>query len=330
MEGKELIIVDSAPVTAKALQQQVQAIQQAMKDVMQVDTHYGVIPGCGDKPALLKAGAEKIGLMFRLVPTFKIDERNYGEGHREFVVTCTLSDPSGRIVGQGVGSCSTLEAKYKYRKAERTCPNCGKATIIKGKEQFGGGWLCWGKKGGCGAKFQDGDASIESQPAGRIENQDIADQYNTVLKMAKKRAHVDAILTTTAASDIFTQDIDDNPPAPDENASSKADKPSPQIVPANKLVKQEHSHSQHSPKKIEYIYELSALPEDKEQDVMAYIEENKAVWNSELRAWVSSKPLVKLKTYEVERFALEKFRASAKDDLPEEWGINTLKEDVAQ
>ena len=35
------------------------------------------------------------------------------------------------------------------------------------------------------------------------------DQYNTVLKMAKKRSHVDAILTATAASDIFTQDIED-------------------------------------------------------------------------------------------------------------------------
>ena len=33
--------------------------------------------------------------------------------------------------------------------------------------------------------------------------------YNTVLKMAKKRALVDAVLTATAASDIFTQDLED-------------------------------------------------------------------------------------------------------------------------
>lgn len=44
----------------------------------------------------------------------------------------------------------------------------------------------------------------------RVENIDIADTYNTVLKMAKKRAHVDAILTVTAASDIFTQDLEEN------------------------------------------------------------------------------------------------------------------------
>jgi len=34
---------------------------------------------------------------------------------------------------------------------------------------------------------------------------------NTILKMAKKRAQVDAVITATAASDIFTQDIEDLP-----------------------------------------------------------------------------------------------------------------------
>jgi len=48
--------------------------------------------------------------------------------------------------------------------------------------------------------------------ADRIENPDIADTYNTVLKMAKKRSHTDAILTATAASDIFTQDLEPDDP----------------------------------------------------------------------------------------------------------------------
>ena len=43
----------------------------------------------------------------------------------------------------------------------------------------------------------------------RVEFDNPADYYNTVLKMAKKRAHVDAILTATAASDCFTQDVED-------------------------------------------------------------------------------------------------------------------------
>ena len=63
-------------------------------------------------------------------------------------------------------------------------------------------------------KVRDNDAAITGQPTGRIENEDIADVYNTVLKMAKKRALVDATLTATAASDIFTQDVEDFGPEP--------------------------------------------------------------------------------------------------------------------
>jgi hypothetical protein len=44
-----------------------------------------------------------------------------------------------------------------------------------------------------------------------VEHDNPADYYNTVLKIGKKRAQVDGILTVTAASDIFTQDIEDDP-----------------------------------------------------------------------------------------------------------------------
>ena len=35
------------------------------------------------------------------------------------------------------------------------------------------------------------------------------DAANTVLKMAKKRSFIDAVLTVTGASRIFTQDLED-------------------------------------------------------------------------------------------------------------------------
>jgi hypothetical protein len=38
-----------------------------------------------------------------------------------------------------------------------------------------------------------------------------SDMANTILKMAKKRALIDAVLTATGASDIFSQDIEDLP-----------------------------------------------------------------------------------------------------------------------
>ena len=193
------------------VQAQVNLIQHIMKGVMKQDEHYGVIPGTGKKPTLLKAGAEKLCLTFRLAPDYEINERQEGH-HLTITSKCSLTHiPSGQKFGAGMGSCSTREVKYAYRTLARVCPQCGKEAIIKGKEEYGGGWLCFKKKDGCGAKFPDGDEGIEKQVSGRVANEDVADQYNTVLKMANKRSLVAAVLNATAASDIFTQDIEDMP-----------------------------------------------------------------------------------------------------------------------
>ena len=201
--------VDGA-LTAVDIKAQVQLIQEVMHGVMQADQHYGVIPGTSGKPTLLKAGAEKLNTLFRLAPSFGINRLDLPGGHREYEVICTMTHfPTGRIWGQGVGTCSTMESKYRWRRAEIVCPHCGKAAVIRGKKEYGGGWLCWAKRGGCGTKFPDGDQAIEGQSTERVENPDIADAWNTCLKMGKKRAHIDAVLTCTSASDIFTQDLED-------------------------------------------------------------------------------------------------------------------------
>jgi hypothetical protein len=147
---------------------QVKLIQQVMRDVMIEGTHYGIIPGCGKKPSLLKPGAEKLTLTFRMAPIYEVTLQDMGNGHREYRIKTTLHHiPTNRVLGQGVGSCSTIETRYRYK------------NIFKGQEKI------------------------------KVENENIADTYNTVLKMAKKRSLVDACLTATAASDIFTQDIED-------------------------------------------------------------------------------------------------------------------------
>jgi hypothetical protein len=189
-------------------------IVEVMQAVMKDGEHYGRIPGCGDKPALFKAGAEILATTFALAPRFEIKQTDLPNGHREYQIICTLVHiPTGLEVGQGVGCCSTHESKYRWRRGDRQCPDCGKrGTIIKGKKEYGGGWLCFNKKGGCGSQWKDGDPAIEGQNTDRVENPDPADQYNTVLKMAKKRAQVDATLTATGASDLLTQDLEDLPP----------------------------------------------------------------------------------------------------------------------
>lgn len=196
-------------LSIEQLKGNVKLIQDVMRGVMHENEHFGIIPGC-KKPSLWKPGAEKLSSTFRLAPYYSWDEKDLPRGHKEFVMKCTLKHiPTDKIHGEGLGSCSTMETKYRYRDEERKCPKCGAEAIIKGKEEFGGGWVCFKKKNGCGAKFADGDQAIEGQKAGRVEYDNPADFYNTALKMAKKRAHIDATLTVTAASDIFTQDLED-------------------------------------------------------------------------------------------------------------------------
>ena len=197
---------ESWELEVSAVRQQVQKVQLLMKEVMHDGEHYGTIPGT-NKPTLLKAGAEKLAFLFKLGTKYRY-EKVWDRDHLSVDVVCELHHlPTGRYVGEGVGYASTKESKYAWRKGGLTCPECGcVGTVLKSKE---GGYFCWAKKGGCGAKFHDNDSRIRDQPTGRLANPDLADSYNTIIKMGCKRALVAAILNVTAASDIFTQDMED-------------------------------------------------------------------------------------------------------------------------
>jgi hypothetical protein len=206
---------DPAPLSTLAIDQLIERaelVKQAMKAAMVQGEHYGVIPGTGSRPTLLKPGAEKLCTLFRCAPDFTILRSTETAEEITFVIRCDLiHSPTGQVVGSGIGSCSSRESKYAWRKSQRKCPACGKATIIKGRPEYGGGWVCWSKSkaDACGAKFADVDKAITEQPEGRIPNPDLHDQHNTILKMAQKRALIAASLVAFAASDVFTQDLED-------------------------------------------------------------------------------------------------------------------------
>lgn len=213
----ELATQETAPLSPAQILDQVNLIQQVMRAVMRDGEHFGKIPGCGDKPTLLKPGAEKLAMTFRLRPEFAVEVIDMPRGHREVRVVCTLRTSGGSILGQGVGSCSTMESKYRYR-SESTGREVPKtywasrdANLLGGPEfsakKFDGRWVI----------------------VHRVESSDLADAYNTILKMSKKRALVDAVITATAASDIFTQDVEDMPDAEAPRAAQpKVAAPPPQ------------------------------------------------------------------------------------------------------
>lgn len=187
------------PMEVSELQEQILLIQKVMKATMKKDEHYGVIPGCGGgKPTLLKAGAEKLAFVFRMAPSFEINRDDFRGGHRGYEVTCTLKHiDSGKFLGQGVGYCSSMEGKYRFRYENTDKPVPPEYWDSRDIEELGGE--------GYTKKKVDGKWVIMR----RVENENPADVFNTILKMAAKRAQVAATLTATAASDIFTQDIED-------------------------------------------------------------------------------------------------------------------------
>lgn len=190
-------------------------------EVMTEEEDYGKIPGT-NRPTLFKPGSEKILLLYGLVAV-PVPEYLYGDGISEPHITVTVStkihvgSDTGPVIAVGVGACSTWEKKYRYRAGVRACPDCGAVgTLIKKRpfpdqrQQFTPGWLCFEKKGGCGSEFNLNDKRVVDQRLGDIENPDTYDLLNTILKMAKKRAQVDATLTGTAGSGQFSQDLDED------------------------------------------------------------------------------------------------------------------------
>lgn len=192
------------------------AVVEFTRQAMTSGVDYGVIPGTNTKPTLLKPGAEKLCTLFGLAPSFETTEtikdwtgaEHGGEPLFYFEIKCKLYR-MGILIAEGDGICHSWEKKYRFREAKRLCPDCGQSAIIKGRKEFGGGWLCFKKQGGCGAKFFDGDTAIESQDVGQVSNPDMPDLINTIKKMAVKRALVAAILIAVNASEFFTQDMDD-------------------------------------------------------------------------------------------------------------------------
>lgn len=202
--------IDDA-ISPTRLIEQVTLIQNVMKSVMKDKEHYGLIPGCGDKPSLLKPGAEKLCFTFRMDPEFEIEVIEMGRAHREYRAKCTLySINGGARIGSGVGSACTMESKWRFRTGpkELTDKLVPKEYWDNRKTDFKKALEAIGGKGHLVAKGDDGKWYIAVQGE-KVENDNPADVYNTVLKMAKKRAMVDAVLTCTAASDIFTQDVEE-------------------------------------------------------------------------------------------------------------------------
>jgi len=69
-------------------------------------------------------------------------------------------------------------------------------------------------RGADGRLRGSGIGSCSSRESQYNKRRNLADVANTILKMAKKRAMVDAVLSTTGASQFYSQDVEESHPAP--------------------------------------------------------------------------------------------------------------------
>lgn len=188
-QSQPLAIPQQRALTAADVRSHVNLIQQVMEGVMKADTHYGVIPGT-KKPTLYKPGAEVLAATFRIAVSYRTEDLSTPECIRYRVTAIGTHQVTGIVMGEGIGECSSFEEKYKWRRA--ICEEEFEATPETHRR----------------IKFGRYQGKVERTKQVRCE---AADQANTILKMAAKRAQVAMTLNVTAASDIFMQDIEDLP-----------------------------------------------------------------------------------------------------------------------
>ena len=213
-KSKSLIPIQEAPNAISSIEtvkERIELVNRLYKEILEKDKHYGKLPGT-DKDTLYKPGAEKLNVLFKLVPKVENEEIiELGQNHREYRLMIGLyHKETGQFFGDCVGSCSTMEGKYRYRyKSENTNISVDKEYwSYREQNLLDDYYKKYPKRRGLKTEKIDGRWYFVKKE--KAENPDIADVYNTVYKMAYKRAFVGATIIATGVSDIFTQDLDDN------------------------------------------------------------------------------------------------------------------------
>lgn len=175
-EVRDIVVVDILPPNLDAeIQKAVQArkaLDKLFNELLQQGVDFDRVPGT-DKPTLLKPGAELLCQVFRLTPG-EPKILNSIEDFEKGIFSYTISLP---ILHRDTGML--------------VATGIGSANSWEVKYKY--------------RKDEQDGKEI------RVLNPEPADQQNTLVKMAAKRAFIDGVLKATGASRMFTQDLEDMP-----------------------------------------------------------------------------------------------------------------------
>lgn len=181
---------ESLQMAIKREKQLRQLIVSYCRDAMNEGHHFYNLGERSKKPALSKEGSLNLCSLFKVTPSPDVvNETFHDDGHYTVRARTHIVGRNGAILATGDGLCTSRESKYAHRWmwASEVPADVNKDELKK-KE--------WKKNDRPFVQYQ-------------VPNQDLPDIFNTVLKMAAKRALVDAVLKLPLVSELFTQDLDE-------------------------------------------------------------------------------------------------------------------------
>lgn len=181
----EVVPYRAGMLELQEVQARIDRVRALQEQVLVDGRDYGVMPGT-ERPALLKSGAETLLLTFQLGHRLDKIETEFDEHGRKLGVTyrCTafsLTSDGVELVRATCDGYAGYEESRYFQSVEQ----------LEARERFNAD------------KYQR-----------QVNPTKFAQEYrapwNTVVKMAEKRALVGCALQATAASGLFTQDLDDD------------------------------------------------------------------------------------------------------------------------
>jgi hypothetical protein len=167
------------------------AVRDTLRHKLTAGIHYGAVPGIQGE-MLFEAGADTILPAYhcRATPAPSgVAFRDVGDEHIAVtVIADVVRWDTGEIVASGIGAASTREIKYAYRWVHDGDP----ALKDLDKSALKTRVLNYGKDAG--------------KTQWRAPNPDLGDLENTVVKMAFKRAKVDAVQALPGVAGLFKQE----------------------------------------------------------------------------------------------------------------------------
>ena len=224
-------------------------VKALVHDLFEDGVHFGTIPGTAKPTLYLAGAQQvrsffNVGTEF--VVEEKVEDWAAEVPFFYYMIKC-IASRDGQLVLEGLGSCNSREVRYAYRwrdpfdlgmtleSVQVLPPEQRKSTSSylpafalekrQSKEEndkYGhpeAFYQMWDDAIASGRAIADNSRKNYKDEimqgwrmtvlAVRSQNTETADLANTILKMAKKRAYVDAMLNVGALSEMFTQDIED-------------------------------------------------------------------------------------------------------------------------